>query len=105
MLIIETRAFTRQVRTELDVESYRLLQLALAQNPQTGALIRGTGGLRKVRWAAKGRGKRGGARVIYYWHRDRDLLLMLVAFGKSDEEDLTKEQEKKLSALVREELK
>lgn len=105
MVIIETLVFTSQIQAELDTESYRLLQVALAQNPQAGALIKGTGGLRKVRWSARGKGKRGGARVIYYWHGGRDLLLMLLAYGKSDKEDLTKEQKKVLSTLVREELK
>ena len=104
LLIIETSVFTRQIQTELDEESYRLLQVELARNPEAGALIRGTGGLRKIRWATRGRGKSGGIRVIYYWHRPRELLLMLLAYSKSVQDDLTPAQRKVLRDLVREEL-
>ena len=65
MIIKETSVFTRQVSRLLDVESYRLLQLRLAADPEAGDLIRGTSGLRKIRWQGSGRGKRGGVRVIY----------------------------------------
>ena len=104
MLIIETPVFTKQIRTELDDDSYRLLQVELARNPEAGALIRGTGGLRKIRWAARGRGKSGGIRVIYYWHRPKDSLLMLLAYGKNVQDDLTPAQRRVLRDLVKEEL-
>ncbi len=65
MVIKETSVFTRQVSKLLDVESYRLLQLLIAADPEAGDLIRGTSGLRKIRWQGSGRGKRGGVRVIY----------------------------------------
>jgi mRNA-degrading endonuclease RelE of RelBE toxin-antitoxin system len=67
MVIKETSVFTRQVQRLLDRESYRLLQLRLAAEPDAGELIRGTGGFRKMGWEAGGRGKRGGVRVVYYW--------------------------------------
>jgi len=103
--IIETSVFTRQIRAELDDESYRLLQVELARHPEAGALIRGTGGLRKIRWPARGRGKSGGIRVIYYWHRPRDSLLMLLAYSKNVQDDLTSAQRNVLRDLVKEELR
>ena len=62
MVFVEFPNFTKQVTGLLDDEDYRRLQAALIANPDLGDLIRGTGGLRKVRWSAKGRGKRGGVR-------------------------------------------
>lgn len=63
----ELSNFTKQVLRLLDDESYGELQIALFQRPDLGKVIKGSGGLRKVRWAAKGQGKSGGVRVIYYW--------------------------------------
>ena len=83
MVIKETSVFTRQVSKLLDAESYRLLQLRLAADPEAGDLIRGTGGLRKIRWQGSGRGKR----------------------GKSDRDDLSADQKRVLVALVKEEFK
>jgi len=66
MVIIETSVFTRQVQQLLTAEEYLQLQTELIKRPEAGVIIPG-GGLRKVRWSMPGRGKRGGARVIYYW--------------------------------------
>jgi hypothetical protein len=92
VVIVETPTFTRLIREVLDEESYRLLQLELAADPGKGALIPGTGGVRKVRWAASGRGKSGGARVIYYWAKSREVVLMLAAYAKNDQVNLTPAQ-------------
>ena len=67
MVIIETSIFTHQVQALLSDEEYRQLQMALVLHPEIGAVIPGSGGLRKVRWSIGGRGKRGGVRVIYYF--------------------------------------
>ena len=66
MRFVETPVFTASVTLLLSDEEYRQLQLALLIRPEQGVLIRGSGGLRKLRWGARGRGKRGGVRVIYY---------------------------------------
>ena len=104
MEFIETPVFTAEVRRLLADEEYRSLQLALALRPQQGMLIRGSGGLRKVRWKAKGKGKSGGVRVIYYWLTEEATIYLLMAFGKSAQETLSPAQVRTLSKLVKEEL-
>lgn len=103
MVIVETPTFTRLIRGVLDDESYRLLQLELAADPGKGVLIPGTGGVRKLRWAASGRGKSGGARVIYYWAKSREVVLLLAAYAKNDRVDVTPAQSKLLKNLVEKE--
>jgi hypothetical protein len=105
VVIFETSIFTRRVEQILTQEEHRLLQLRLALQPSAGRVIRGSGGLRKLRWPARGRGKRGGARVIYYWMRDRSELLMLFIYSKTDQNDLTREQLRILRKVVKEGLK
>jgi mRNA-degrading endonuclease RelE of RelBE toxin-antitoxin system len=105
MVIKETSVFTRQVNDLLDHESYRLLQIRLVADPEAGQLIPGTGGLRKIRWQGSGRGKRGGVRVIYYWATRNAVVLLLLMYGKNEQDDLTTAQKKVLAALVREEFK
>jgi len=105
MVIKETSVFTKQVQKLLDAQSYRLLQLRLVADPAAGDLIKGTGGLRKIRWQGSGRGKRGGVRVIYYWATKDDVVLMLLMYPKKDRDDLSTDQKKVLAALVKEEFK
>jgi len=80
---IETQLFSKLARNYLSDEEYRRLQLALADNPELGAVIKGTGGVRKVRWAGSGRGKRGGVRVIYYARRPAGAIWMLTIYPKN----------------------
>ena len=75
----------------------------LPENPGIGDRIKGGGGLRKVRVGVGSRGKRGGARVIYYWAVRRDLILLLFAYAKNVSADLTPKQVKQLAKVVREE--
>jgi mRNA-degrading endonuclease RelE of RelBE toxin-antitoxin system len=103
MKFVETTIFTRRVTQLLDDESYRLLQHALVLRPDIGDLIRQSGGLRKVRWQSKGRGKRGGVRVIYYWAVSEDTILMLFIFGKNEQVNLTPSQVEQLRKIVEEE--
>src|SRR5712692_3852622 len=103
MVIIETLVFTRQVRELLSDQEYRELQIALVNRPNAGSVIVGSGGLRKIRWAMKGKGKRGGSRVIYYWAVTREHWLMLLIYSKSERENLTREQLKTLRKIVAEE--
>ena len=103
MQFIETSIFTKQIIDLLDDSDYRELQTALALHPNSGDVIRGGGGLRKIRWTAQGRGKRGGIRVIYYKIEDNEIY-MLFAYPKNKQEDLTTEQLKVLRTIVAEEL-
>lgn len=105
MRFVETPVFTKAVGPLLPDDEYRSLQAALMLRPEQGALIRGTGGLRKIRWSWTGHGKRGGLRLIYYWDRQSETIYMLYVYAKSKQEDLTAEQCKVLSRLVREEFK
>ena len=104
MLFVETPVFTDLVRS-LDDDTYRSLQLALLLRPEQGSLIRGSGGLRKIRWGATGRGKRGGVRVIYFWEKAADRCYMLFLYQKNEQGDLTAAQVRTLARLVREEFR
>ncbi len=103
MLFVETPIFTRLVRRFLADDEYRLLQAALAIRPQAGAVIRGAGGLRRIRWVAEGRGKSGGLRVIYYWVVDRNTILMLYLYPKAEQDDLSPSQTRALRQIIEEE--
>lgn len=103
MRFVETSVFTASLRRHLDDEAYRALQLALLLRPEQGDLIRGGGGVRKLRWGASGRGKRGGVRVIYYWAVEPPVCYMLYVYAKNEQGDLTAAQVKELARLVREE--
>lgn len=105
MRFIETPTFTREVGNLLEDEEYRALQLALLLRPEQGVVIPGTSGLRKLRWGLKGKGKRGGCRVIYYWDKKHEDFYMLLVYPKSKKDDLTPAQIRVLSKLVQEELK
>lgn len=105
MRFIETPVFTASLRRLLPDEQYRALQLALVLRPEQGAVIPGSGGLRKLRWSAEGRGKRGGLRVIYYLVTAADLCYMLYMYAKNEQGDLTPRQVRTLARLVREEFK
>lgn len=102
---VETPVFSNQLYGLLDDDDYRALQLALALRPEQGALIRGTGGLRKLRWATPGKGKRGGLRVIYYWGAAEEVIYLLFLYPKAQQKDLTPDQLRRLKQVVEEDLK
>ena len=89
----------------MEDDEYKALQVALLLRPEQGAIIPKSGGLRKVRWATKGTGKRGGLRIIYYWDKKTEFFYMLYVYQKSKQDDLTPDQLRILSQLVKEELK
>jgi len=101
MEFVETSVFTRQITALLSEDSYRRLQIELSLNPKAGRVIQGTGGLRKLRWGLPGRGKRGGIRTIYYHLDEVATIYLLVAYRKTEKDDLTMDEKRVLSALVR----
>ena len=100
MVIIETPIFTKRIQELITDDEYRFLQTHLVNRPDVGKIIPGSGGLRKLRWSAGGHGKRGGIRSIYYWFVSQDIILLLYAYPKSDQDDLTPEQLKQLKKIV-----
>ena len=105
MWFIETPVFSSQLSALLSDDDFSALQLALALRPEQGTLIPGGGGLRKLRWGHRGRGKRGGLRVIYYWEPTEGGIYLLFLYPKNRQEDLTPEQLKLLRRIVQEDLK
>ena len=87
--VVETPEFITAARRIMDDEECALLIDYLAYNPGAGNLIQGTGGVRKLRWGLPGRGKRGGARVIYFYHSPQMPLFALTAFAKTRRTDLS----------------
>lgn len=102
---IETRIFTKQVTACLDDVEYLSMQQHLLLHPDAGVLIRGTHGLRKLRWGRQDHGKRGGMRVIYYHDTSSCSIYLLTLYLKADSDNLTDEQARRLSDLVLRELK
>ncbi len=87
--VVETPEFLAAPRRIMDEEERSLLVGHLARNPLDGDLIPGTGGVRKLRWVLEGRGKRGGARVVYYYHSEAMPLFALTAYAKNERANLS----------------
>ena len=99
MTFYETDIFTEQIVDLIDDDSYAQLQWQLIVDPEAGDLMPRSHGLRKIRWRGRGRGKRGGIRIIYYLvHREE--VFMLYAYAKNDRENLTTDQVRRLRSLV-----
>ena len=100
--VAETRPFQRKVSQLLsEIEKAELIAY-LSVHPGAGVLIKGAGGIRKLRWARSGRGKSGGVRVVYYFHSRGMQLYLLTLFGKNEKANLSMEEKNFLSGLVRE---
>ena len=103
VVIVETSVFTRQVLALFSDDEHRELQAALVKRPDLGTVIKGSGGLRKIRWGAKSKGKRGGVRVIYFWAVVPERLLMLFLYPKNERADLSPQQLKVLRSIIEDE--
>ena len=102
MVFIEASLFSKRRAQYLADEDYRALQNQLITQPDSGAIIRGSGGIRKVRWAAGGKGKSGGLRVIYYWLTADDQIMFLTVYGKGEKENLSAAELKQVVELIEE---
>ena len=106
MQFVEARAFTARMADYLDDEAYRRLQVYVMANPDVGDVIPDAGGLRKLRWAdtRRGKGRRGGLRVIYLWITWDQTVWFLAIYDKDEMSDLSAQQRKTLRTLVETEL-
>lgn len=100
MTVVETAEFMRKVKSLLSESERAELVAFIAANPEAGEIIPETGGLRKIRWALPGMGKRGGARVIYYFHNERLPVFLLSAYAKGRKENLSKAEQSAMKRLV-----
>ena len=98
--VIETPTFLRQAEAIWDEEERAALVDFIARNPESGDVIPGTGGVRKMRWARSGSGKRGGARVIYFYHHAERPIYILLAYAKAQREDMTSDEKRAVADLA-----
>jgi mRNA-degrading endonuclease RelE of RelBE toxin-antitoxin system len=103
MTIVETSLFTSQIKSLLSTEEYRELQVALLLRPEMGAVIPGSGGLRKIRWGERGRTRRGSVRVIYYYAKEQEQIVMLLAYTRDEADSLAPNQLQILRRIIEEE--
>ena len=100
MIFIETSKFTKLLSEYLSDDEYRMLQWHLQEKPDSGDIIRGSGGVRKVRWAPEGKGKSGGVRVIYYWKKSDHEIWMLTMYSKSEQASIPGHILKKIAEAI-----
>src|SRR5215472_17224943 len=100
MTVVETAELLRRTNPLMSDEEREELVAYLGANPEAGKIIPETGGVRKVRWGLEGRGKRGGARVIYYYHSEQLPLFLLSAYSKNEKANLTKAERNAMKRLV-----
>ena len=98
--LVPAGTFEKRARRLLGDTAFNELLVSLARRPKAGHLIRGTGGLRKIRVARPGGGKSGGARVVYYFHDENTPILLLLIYAKADQENLTAIQKEALKKRV-----
>ncbi len=98
--VVETRPFIRAAAALMKEGEREGLIDFLARNPTLGSVIQGSGGIRKIRWAGAGRGKRGGYRVIYYFHNEAMPLFLLTVYGKSQKADITADEKRGMRLWV-----
>ncbi len=99
-IFVESRIFEKNRSDYLSEEEFRKLQLVLMLNPKAGAVIKGTGGLRKIRFGAKSRGKQGGVRIIYYFYDEKARFYLLTLYAKNEVTDLTNSQKEKIQQFM-----
>jgi hypothetical protein len=99
--VVETPEFRSATRKLMPDEERMLLIDYLAHNPTAGDLVQGTGGVRKLRWGLEGRGKRGGARVVYFYHSVDIPLFALSAYAKNERADLSQKDRNDFRQLTK----
>lgn len=107
MEFMEAPAFTRHISEYLTDDAYRMLQTELTSSPEVGDMMPGTGGFRKLRWAdvRRGKGRRGGLRIIYYYFLSDHQIWLMTLYSKNEAVDLSPTEKKVLKAAIEAELK
>lgn len=100
--IVELPEYIKRAEKILSEDERDDLLYYLSSNPKAGNLIQGTGGIRKLRWASKGKGKSGGSRIIYFFYNETIPLFLLTIFGKNEKINLSKAERNELAKLVKE---
>jgi hypothetical protein len=100
MTVVETARFLKDVKSMMSDSEREELVAFLGANPAAGEIIPDTGGVRKIRWALAGRGKRGGARIIYYFHNERLPVFLLAAYGKNEKANLSMAERNAMKRLI-----
>ncbi len=100
IIFIETSIFSRRITGLISDDAFAEFQAELAQNPEKGPVIEGTGGLRKVRWKLKGKGKSGGMRIMYLFLKLHGVIHLIFVFVKSESDNLTADEKKQLKNIV-----
>lgn len=103
--VVELPEYIKRAERILSEDERDDLLYYLSTNPKAGNVMQGTGGVRKLRWASKGKGKSGGSRVIYFFYNETIPLFLLTIFGKSEKINLSKAERNELAKLVKELLK
>lgn len=106
MEFIEASSFTRSVSNYFDDDEYRKLQTELMSKPELGDVMPGTGGFRKLRWVnpRRGKGRRGGLRIIYFYFAGEQQIWIMMLYGKNEASDLSSKQKKELRSAIESEL-
>jgi hypothetical protein len=99
--VVETKSFQERARSRMSREEVGSAVTMIARNPTCGRLIKGAGGIRKVRFAVGGKGKSGGVRIIYYFYNEDIPVFLLTVFSKNEKSDLTQVERKMLASLAR----
>ena len=100
MQVFSTRTYDRAIRKLLGEKARNEMEESIVADPGAAPVIRGTGGIHKLRWAGSRRGKRGGIRTVYFYHAGPGAIYLLTAYAKADREDLTPVDTKALSRMV-----
>jgi hypothetical protein len=100
MTVVETERFLRDAKPLMPESDRAELVAFVAANPEAGDVMPETGGIRKLRWGLSGRGKRGGARVIYYYHGERLPVFLLAAYAKNERANLSKAERNAMKKLI-----
>ena len=98
--VAETTAFASRAKGRMTEEEVKQLIDLLARDPKAGAVMRETGGIRKVRFATEGKGKSGSVRVVYYFYNETMPVFLLTVFAKNEKDNLTKDERNKLRKLT-----